>query len=54
MSTTKELLESMEKRARATLDAMPELYEAESTLTGIERAEAMIRIGAKYGLDANI
>lgn len=49
MSLTKEL-HRLKAHATSVLKAMPELEEADRTLTGVELVEAIEDIGKRYGL----
>lgn len=47
---TKEL-DRLEAHANAVLKALPELREADQTMTGIALVEAITEIGERYGLN---
>lgn len=49
--TVAQELAKLERHATAVLAAMPELKEADETLKGVEKLEAIKAIGTKYGLD---
>ncbi len=48
-TVAKELLE-LERHARAVLEAMPALRDADENLKGFEKLNALKRIGEEYGL----
>lgn len=49
-TVTEELLE-LERFCKAGLEAMPHLKEADQTLKGVEKLEAIKKIGTEYGLE---
>ena len=53
MSLSKEL-HRLEQHAYAVMQAMPELREADETLSGFELVKAIEEIGTRYGLTIGV